>query len=192
LPPAPLPTIGGMHPVYTIDARDRIVAVNGEWLRFARPQGSVDAALSDVIGRSIWEVTPGGQVRQLWQVLYQRVRSVGAQVLVPMRVDTARERRLIEIELRPLADQSIQHICERVWSESRPFAALLDPSSNRDQRQLHACAWCSRIQVSVGVWQELEDALATLAIDTEGPLPMLASVACITCKQSLLKTFPLF
>lgn len=180
-----------LHPVYTIDAHDRIVAVNGEWLRFGRPQGSVDAALPHLIGRSIWELTPGGQVRQLWQLLYQRVRSVGAQVLVPMRVDTARERRLIEIELRPLADQSIQHICERVWSEARPFAALLDPSSSRDQRCLHACAWCSRIQVGAGLWQELEDALATLAIESGSSVPSLLSVACMTCKQSLLKTFPL-
>lgn len=179
------------HPVYTIDARDRIVAVNGEWLRFARPQGSVDADLPGVIGRSIWELTPGGQVRQLWQLLYQRVRSVGAQVLVPMRVDTARERRLIEIELRPLPDQSIQHICERVWSEARPFAALLDPFSSRDQRHLRACAWCSRIQVRAGVWQEIEDAVATLAIETGASVPKLLSVACMTCKQSLLKTFPL-
>jgi hypothetical protein len=180
-----------MHPVYTIDASDRIVAVNGEWLRFARPQGSVDAALPHLIGRSIWELMPGGQVRQLWQVLYQRVRSVGAQVLVPMRVDTAHERRLIEIELRPLLDGSIQHICERVWSEARPFAPLLDPSSSRDQRRLQSCAWCSRIRVGAGVWQEVEDAVATLAIETGKSVPKLLSVACMTCKQSLLKTFPL-
>ena len=90
----------------------------------ARRQGP---RLAEVIGRPIWERIPAGVVRQLWELLYSRVRAVGGSVFVPMRVDRVDERRLIDIELRPLADGSIRHVCEPVWQEARPAVALLDP-----------------------------------------------------------------
>jgi hypothetical protein len=178
-----------VRPIYTIDASDRVVFVNAAWLVFRRAEG--DAAVrSDVIGRPIWDLLGEGHIRLLWELLYRRVRAMGAPVFVPMRIDTAGERRLIDIELRPLADRSIQHICERVWSEARAAVALLDPAWPRDQRTLRCCQWCRRIQVSIGVWQEVEDALFALGIEAADTLPTLTPDACVTCKQSLLKTFP--
>jgi len=109
---------------------------------------------------------------------------------VPMRIDRADERRLIDIELRPLGDGSIHHICEPVWREARAAVALLDPAYPRDERVLRKCEWCQRIQVRLGAWEEIEDAQQTLAILADATLPQLHPAACSTCKQSLLKTFP--
>jgi hypothetical protein len=135
-------------------------------------------------------LVPDGLVRQLWEVLYQRVRAVGAGVFVPMRADTASQRRLIDIELHPLADGSIRHVCEPVWLERRAAVALLDPNYPRDERVLRRCAWCWRIQVRLGAWEEIEEAQRMLAIEAAETLPRLETAVCTTCKQSLLKTFP--
>lgn len=175
------------RPIYTIDASDRISFVNPAWREFIAPVAGDPAP---VLGRLIWERIPAGVVRQLWELLYNRVRAVGGGVFVPMRVDRADERRLIDIELRPLGDGSIRHICEPVWRERRAAVALLDPAYPRDERVLRSCAWCQRIQVRLGVWEEIEPAQQRLGILAEATLPRLESVACTSCKQSLLKSFP--
>ena len=179
-----------VRPIYTIDAKDRIVFVNPAWSAFVAPQGGEGPALPDVIGRPLWEFIPEGVVRQLWELLYNRVRAVGCGVFVPMRIDRPEQRRLVDIELRPLGDGSIRHICELAWIEARPAVALLDPSYPRDERVLRNCMWCSRIQVRLGAWEEIEEAQQTLAIMAETTLPQLQPAVCSTCKQSLLKTFP--
>jgi hypothetical protein len=176
------------RPVYTVDAEDRLALVNPAattllcGFEHKRPQ--------ELLGRSIWEFVPGAQIRQLWQVLYSRVRALGAPVFVPMRADTPELRRLVDLELHPLADRSIQHISECVWTEPRPAIALLDPAYPRDQRSLLSCAWCRRIQVRLGAWEEIEQAQQTLRIEAVETLPMLKSAVCASCKQSVLKTFP--
>jgi hypothetical protein len=175
------------RPIYTIDASDRLIFVNPAWHGFIGP---VAADSGQVLGRPIWERIPSGVVRQLWELLYSRVRAIGGGVFVPMRVDSADERRLIDIELRPLGDGSIRHICEPVWREHRAAVALLDPAYPRDERVLRSCMWCRRIQVRLGVWEEIEQAQQSLAILAEATLPRLEAVACSSCKQSLLKTFP--
>ena len=178
------------RPVYIIDARDRLVFVNPAWSRFMAPARGPGPSLSEVIGHSIWDRIPDGVVRQLWELLYNRVRAIGGSVFVPTRADRVDERRLIDIELTPLADGSIRHVCEPVWSEARPAVALLDPSYPRDERSLRCCMWCRRIQVRLGAWEEIEDAQRILSIPADSTLPRLEPGACTTCKQSLLKTFP--
>ncbi len=179
-----------LRPVYTIDAQDRIVFVNRAWSAFVAPQSGVGPTLQDVIGRPVWERLPPGVVRQLWELLYNRVRAIGGSVFVPMRVDRVNERRLVDIELVPLGDGSIRHICELVWREKRPAIAMLDASYPRDERILRNCMWCSRIQVRLGTWEEIEEAQQTLGITADATLPQLHPAVCSTCKQSLLKTFP--
>jgi hypothetical protein len=175
------------RPIYTIDADDRLVLLNPAAVSVFAPAASSAAAL---LGRSIWDFIPGSQIRQLWQVLYSRARAAGVPVFVPMRDDTPSLRRLVDLELHPLADRSIQHIYECVWTEARPAIALLDPDYPRDERSLPSCTWCRRIQVRFGVWEEIEQAQQTLRIEAVESLPTLKPAVCANCKQSVLKTFP--
>ena len=182
---------GDVRPVYTIDASDRIVFVNAAWSAFVAPLRSAPGSVAnEVLGQSIWERVPAGVPKRLWELLYSRVRAIGGAVFVPMRVDRPDERRLIDIEVRPLGDGSIQHICEPVWREARPALALLDPAYPRDERVLRSCSWCQRIQVRLGVWEEIEVAQRALGVVADLTLPQLEPAVCSTCKQSLLKTFP--
>jgi hypothetical protein len=179
-----------LRPIFSIDANDRLVFVNAAWVEFMHPSGMGSFDPVSFHGRSWWEFVERGQVRQLWALLYQRVRGIAAPVFVPMRADTATQRRLIDIELQPQHEGVIQHVCERVWTENRASVALLDPTHPRDQRDLRCCAWCKRVQVSAGRWEEIEDAQFLLGIEATPTLPKLSTDVCTSCKQSLLNTFP--
>ncbi|HEY4366849.1 MAG TPA: hypothetical protein VGN07_06400 [Steroidobacteraceae bacterium] len=178
------------RPIYTIDDLDRVVGANAAWIEFISHETRAAITAQSVIGRSVWDFVSATQVRQLWAVLYERVRAVGAPVFVPMRMDTPSLRRLIDLELHPIGERSIQHVCECVWTEARPAVALLDPAYPRDERTLLSCAWCNRIQVRIGAWEEIEEAQMTLHIEATATLPSVKTGVCTTCKQSLLKTFP--
>jgi len=174
------------RPIYTIDACDRLIAVNREFVASFAPADAAQA----LIGRSVWDFVSGTVPRQLWGVLYDRVRAVNAPVFVPLRADSASERCVIDVELHPVGDRSIRHVRECAWVEPRPAIALLDPNYPRDERSLLRCAWCARIQVRLGLWQEIEDAQAALRIEAAATLPAIRDGVCAPCTQSVLKTFP--
>jgi hypothetical protein len=178
------------RPVHTIDPCDRIVSVNSAWVEFMRENGCTNLTIDTALGRSIWDFVRGLQVRQLWEVLFERVRAVGAPVFVPMRADKPDLRRVLDIELHPLPERSIRQVFECVWTEARPRVALLDPAHPRNADSLPHCAWCNRLQVRIGAWEEIEDAALTLRLQAAEALPVLKSSVCSSCKQSLLKTFP--
>lgn len=178
------------RPVHTIDACNRIVAVNAAWLDFMKTLVSGNLTVDAVIGKSVWDFVRGVQVRQLWEILFERVRAVGAPVFVPMRADTATLRRVMDVELHPLPEGAIRQVFECVWTEGRASVALLDSAHPRNDASLLCCAWCNRIQVRMGAWEEIEDALMTLRIEAAESLPEVRQAVCSGCKQSLLKTYP--
>jgi hypothetical protein len=177
------------RPIYTIDSLDRLVEVNQAFIESLSPS-SANPGASALIGRSIWDFVEGSLPRQLWRVLYGRVRSVDAPIFVPLRADDANHRCLIDLELHPVGDRSIRHVRECVSFEARPSVALLDSNYPRDERVLNRCAWCARVQVSFGRWQEVEEAYVALDLAANSTLPTLRAAACEPCKQSILKNFP--
>jgi hypothetical protein len=111
-------------------------------------------------------------------------------VFVPLRADTANERRVIDVELHPAPERSIRHVRECLWTEARPAIALLDGNYPRDSRVLLRCVWCARVQVRLGTWEEIENAQVMLGIVADETLPTIQETVCTSCKQSVLKTFP--
>jgi hypothetical protein len=178
------------RPIHTLDASNRIVAMNSAWLELMRTLVPFPLDADDVIGRPLWDFVFGTQVRQLWQVLFDRVRAIGAPAFVPMRADTPVLRRVLDVELHPMPERSIRQVFEIVWTETRPKVALLDPLHPRTEAELYCCAWCNRVQVRLGTWEEIEDAQLTLRIEAAPALPAIERSVCSPCKQSLLKTFP--
>lgn len=177
------------RPIYTIDSLDRLVEMNRAFVDLLRT-ATPSPAETSLVGRSIWDFTPGRTPRQLWSVLYARVRALGAPVFVPLRADDASHRCVVDLELHPAGDLSIRHVREYISIEARPSVALLDANFPRDERVLNRCAWCARVQVRFGCWQDVEDAHITLQLGSRLTLPKLRDAACEPCKQSVLKTFP--
>lgn len=174
---------------YTIDALDRFIDVNEAYVHSVGREFGVTAR-TQMIGRSLWDFVPGGLAKQLWQVLQRRVRAIGAPIFLPMRTDSACERRLMDVELHALGNDDIRHVQHVIWSEARPAIALLDRNYPRDRRTLIRCAWCARVQVRMGLWLEIEAAQEALGIQADATLPSVKEGACTPCKQAILKNFP--
>jgi hypothetical protein len=178
-----------VRPIYTIDAVNRLVEVNRAFIH-SLPNAAGKFDERSIIGSSIWDFVPGLVPRQLWQALYRHVRAIGSPVFVPLRSDGPSHRSLIDLELHPVADRSIRHVRECVSFETRAAVSLLDPNYPRDDRLIMRCAWCARIQICLGTWEEVEQAHATLRLDATTTLPQVQDGACTDCKQAVLKTFP--
>jgi hypothetical protein len=175
-----------LRPVYTIDAKDRLIDANAAFVASMPYAGGIDALL----GQSIWNFISGDLPRRLWEVMYERVRLSSAPLFVPVRSDTSTERRVIDLELHPGPHRTVRHVRECLWVETRSAIALLDTNYPRDERIVMRCAWCARIQVRLGVWQEIEDAQLSLGIETTRTLPTLQDTACSACQQAVLKALP--
>ena len=175
-------------PAFSIDALDRLVAVNGAFVESLAPTHEVGR--SSLIGRSLWEFMPSGLARSLWQVLHHRVRTIGAPLFFPVRTDSMCERMLIDVELHALGNDDIRHVHRPMWRESRPAIALLDPSHPRDDRAHRRCVWCARLQVEMGLWLEVEAAQDALGLASSETLPIVKDGVCSACKQAVLKNFP--
>ena len=155
-----------IRPIYTIDAQDRIVLRESgmDCLHQRRVAAVVGAPIAQ-LGQSVWDSRRRAKCDGCGRCCFNAFGRVGAPVFVPMRADTPDERRLLDIEVRPLVDRSIQHVYECVWTEARLASRIARSGLARDARE-HAdcCAWCRRIQVGIGTWEEIEDAQSDACI----------------------------
>jgi hypothetical protein len=176
--------------LFVIDPLDRVSFMSVSALELVHSSGG-GAWLADVgMGRRIWDSIAGFENQQLLELLYDRVRGVGMPLRVSLRCDSNLTRRLATLELKPLADSSIQHWLQLEWSEQRSPVALLDPVRERDARSLNCCTWCKRVQIHGGAWREVEDIESLLHLEKEPTLPRLRASVCTPCKHGLMQTFP--
>lgn len=180
----------GLGSVYTIDALDRLIEVNHAFIQSLPPEFGIERP-RQIVGRSLWEFVPSVATMQLWKVLLRRVRNIGAPVFIPMRIETYTRRHLIDFEVHALGNDDVRHVHQIIGFETRTAIALLDPGQPRDERTLSRCSWCSRVQVRLGLWLDIEVAHATLQLDEQQTMPRIADSACTTCKQSILQLIPL-
>jgi hypothetical protein len=176
--------------LFVIDALDRVCFMSAGALELVRGCGG-GAWLTGVnMGRRIWDSIAGFENQQLLELLYDRVRAVGAPLHVRLRCDSNDMRRRTGLQLEPLPDSSIRHWIELQWSELRAQTALLDPQRKRDARSLNCCTWCKSVQLGMDAWREVEEAESLLGLSGESTLPRLRASVCTACKQELLQTFP--
>jgi hypothetical protein len=183
---------------YVIDADDVIVFVNESWKTFAEENG--DAGLGDrVVGTWLWQHMSGLEVKHLFRVLLERVREGRRVVRVPFRCDAPDVRRHMMLEVTPLPDDAVRFVSWMEEEEGRPKVEILDASRTESEDHfLRMCAWCKRVEVSVGEpsyewvsegpknWRELEDALMELDLLSQEPLPRITHGVCGDCKSRVM------
>lgn len=175
-------------PTYLIDADDRIITLTGSWPDLLAAFTNVIPQTCLIAGQPVWDYVQDETARELLKALYQRVRAASRSVFIPIRSDTSIARRLFEIELRPHADQSIEHVAWPVWSETRRRVHWLDPVLPRDASTYPFCGACMRINVADKFWQEVEEAQLALLPAKPRSVPRLHATVCPGCRQSILQT----
>lgn len=164
--------------IYRIDSKDRVDFVSAEWLAFARENGMREP--TTVFGNSIWDYMTPGDTASVYREIYTRVRKTRKNEMICFRCDGPSVRRMVELEIRWLPGDGLEHFARVVQEEKRQPLVLLDPSVQRSNGYLTLCAWCGLVQVYPR-WIEAEEAVRTLGLAPGKPVPNITHGICPAC-----------
>ncbi len=174
--------------VYQLDAQDRILFVNEHWLSFAKENGSLELTQEAVLHQSVWNFVSNKEVRQLYEMLFERVRAKGPSITFPYRCDSPGIRRYLKMKISALAGGHLDFTSWILREETRDPVAALDRSRARSQTFLTVCSWCKRAKLAEKRWAEVEEAIGYLKLFDPPEPPQLTHGICPECKTLLLET----
>jgi hypothetical protein len=173
--------------IYLIDQQNRIIHVDSGWDEAARAnQASERVTAASVIGHSILEFIADPMVRELFRLLYERIRSQQKGQTIPFRCDSPTLRRSLELRLEPLPNLAILHESRLLHSEERAAVWLWSTTAERSTALITACSWCKRLQYHDS-WVEAEEMIRQGDLFNQMPLPQITHGICTSC----LATFDL-
>lgn len=170
---------------YRIDGNDVLIDVGQSWSQFARENGASRLAAT-APNRTLWTYFDRDEVRELWQLLVNRVRASRKEVRVPLRCDSADTRRWFEMTVTPEAGGNVRFLCALVFEESREPVALLDPGLPRDLdvEPVPVCSWCGR-GGSGSTWLDIEDLVQADRLLEQPSMPPISYGICDPCRHDM-------
>ena len=166
---------------YLIDEYDRIVSIEGEWLRFARLNGAPELTPESVIGSSVWQFIDGAETTEVHRLLFDKVRSQQVALTLPFRCDAPRFRRDMEMTVSPSADHAVNVVSRVLREQERPYVPLLDAFARRSNESLNVCSWCRKVELPGKGWVEADTAIRELRLLGILPIPRVNHSMCGTC-----------
>ena len=167
---------------YAIDADDVVVPAGDEWSRFARQN---DAPELDELApdRTLWSYFGSDEVRDVWRLLIDRVRSTQAPAHVPLRCDAPHMRRWFEMTITPEPGGVVRFRSALTFEESRPAVAFLDDEIERDgdRPAVPVCSWCGEGHDG-SHWRRIEDVVRDLRL-LEDLMPSIDYGICPSCRD---------
>lgn len=167
---------------YEIGRSDRIVAVGGSWLEFARENGAAHLTRERVVGRPLWEFVQGRETRELYEAIFGRVRRTGAPVSIPFRCDSPERFRFMRLDIVAAeAEGALELRGTLLREQERPFFSVLDRAFPRSRRALAMCSVCKRVQILGTHWVDAEEAVRRLDLFDAAEPPRLQYTVCDDC-----------
>lgn len=143
--------------IYRIDAEDRIVFLNQEWLEFAGENDAPELTAETVLGRPLESFITGWETRHLYELLYARVRRTGREIRLPFNCDSPTMRRSFRLHLVPLANEMLEFNVEVTGLLPTPARPLLDRRSAHSAETVVICSWCKQLRSEPYGWRPIEE-----------------------------------
>ena len=169
--------------VYTIDGRDRIDSIEGDWDAFALDNGAPDLIRDQVLGNSIWQFIEGLEAAEIHRLLFTGVRSRGVEITLPFRCDAPRLRRDMEMVIRRQGKDGIEIRSSVVREQKRAYIGLRDASARRSNQIVRVCSWCKKVQYAPHGWVEVEHAVRGMRLLAVPPVPQISHGMCEPCLE---------
>lgn len=174
---------------YSIDRDDRLVCLSDTWLEFARENEAPELTNDLVLGRSLWSFVSGRETRDLYELLFDWVRSRGTEISVPFRCDSPDTLRFMRLRLSPSEAEGVNLAAVLDRKERRSHLRLLERMAPRADYTFETCSFCRRIFV-FGAWLEPEEAVARLGwLESQNP-PGLSEGVCEACARTCRELAP--
>lgn len=172
--------------LYSLDAEDRLVAVNE---RRVTPSDSVGRDLGigagdTLVGRSVWELLSDFTTQHFFRLLFGRARLDQRAITLPYRCDTPTLVRHFELRIVPDKSGALSVLSRSVLEIARPAVDLLDATVPRSHEWVRLCGWCKRLDLD-GRWEEIEVALACRPAWLQWPPPNVTHGICDDCERSI-------
>ena len=171
--------------VYHLNADDEVVFVNEAWSRFASANGGDVLLPPMVLRRRLWDFIADASTRHIYRTLFERVRSRAETVRLTFRCDAPALRRLLELELAPLAAGGLLCCVHQLVEEARDPISLLDATRPRTEQLIRMCSWCKRVATPDGAWLQLEVAVTRFGMFVDELPPDLTHGVCPDCHRVL-------
>jgi len=171
--------------IWIIDAADKIVRVNDDWLAFAGENTAPQLTASVVLDQHIWRFIQGQETSYLYRQIFARLRAGKSPVKFPFRCDSPDCRRFMEMELSLLPGGAIQFMSQILRQEWRQPLDILDAPRDIPREFLKICSWCKKINIPGRGWGEIEAAIAALDLFGHHPMPRMTHTICDSCRGEL-------
>jgi hypothetical protein len=177
--------------VWTIDAADKIIHVNDDWLAFARENSAPRLAAGLVLGQSLWRFIQGQETVYLYQQILAKLRIGRRPITFPFRCDAPDCRRFLEMKLSLLAGSAVRFQTSILRQEFRRPLDFLGTSRDWAGEFLKVCSWCNKIYIPDRGWGEPEDAIGALDLFGSRSMPRMTHTICDSCfdfiRQELIR-----
>jgi hypothetical protein len=171
--------------IWIIDAADKIVHVNDDWLAFAGENSALQLTALLVLDQPIWRFIQGQETSYLYQQIFRRIRAGKSPVTFPFRCDSPDCRRFMEMQLSLLPGDAIQLMTHMLREEWRDPVDLLDTPRDISREFLKICSWCKKISIPGCRWGEIEAAIVALDLFGHHPMPRMTHTICDSCRGAL-------
>ena len=166
---------------YSVDRDDAVASVSDDWLAFARDNRASELSREYVLGQPLWRFIAGEETRLLYRDLFDRVRTGGSAIEIPIRCDSPDRFRFMRLVMAPGPDDSLELECTLVREQERPFFSILDRAFPRSDSSIEMCSLCKSVLAPDGEWLELEEAIRALDLFGSDPLPEIEQRVCGGC-----------
>lgn len=172
--------------VYIIDAADRVIHLDEDWVKCARETGREDLAPGRILGRSIWSFLHGIETVHLYRLLVRRVRR-GAQIEFRLVVKVGGDVQLRRMKMQAIGGgESVVFESSLIdVSESEATPPLSSGDGESPEALLIVCSWCDRLKLPDETWVEVEQAVSRLGLFERETPPKLTHGVCEDCFKSL-------
>ena len=170
---------------YRIDANDVLTDVGSGWAEFARGNDA-DELADPAADRTLWSFMDREEIRELWQLVVERVRRLQRGAHVPFRCDAPHARRWFEMAVTPETDGGVHFRSVLAFEEPRSPVVLLDPRVDRavDVEPVQLCSWCGRGHHDEG-WVDVEELVSAGRLLEQASPPPISFGICGPCRDEM-------
>lgn len=168
--------------IHTVGTTGVIVAVNQEWLEFAKENDAPELVREAVVGRPLWDFMTDRETRHISRLLFEKALRSGESITIPYRCDSPGIKRFLEMEIVPMKDGTVEFRSSYLKFEPRTPVSLLDRGASRGGEFITICSWCRRVRLA-NEWVELDEAVRRLDLFSSASLPQLSHGICQDCNR---------
>lgn len=177
---------------YRLDSKDFITFVNEDWNSFALENGAPELTGTQVLQKIIWDFIAGSEIRALYRLIFQRVRSANIRPEILYRCDAPELKRFMKMDIFLCETGEIQcdHFLLKESVRERFFEIELSPQE-KSSRLLIMCSVCKKVRITEEHWEEIEWVIKDSELFLQSKIPKISHGLCNTCFLELKKKYNL-